>query len=214
MGQRFAAQLWTDATQTPLKASAALGATLLAINHRHERLIDGLLTLASSEQTLTHTAAVALGDIAGHVAAELQTAARAGGVELRTDLRAAVVTGDPVLLEWLVHNLVDNALRYNVPAHGTVSVTTDMVDGNARLTVENTGPAVPAYEITSLFEPFRRLSSTERLADPTVTRGAGLGLSIVAAVAHAHGGQVHARPRHRGGLTVEVWVPAAGTAPP
>ncbi len=185
-----------------------LGATLLAVNERHERLIDGLLTLARSEQRVNDPIPVELADVALHVATESQCAARTACVAIRTHLQPAPVMGDPVLLEQLTQNLVDNAIRYNLPEHGEITVTTDMLDGDAQLTVENTGPAVPPYEVPSLFEPFRRLSTRERIADST-SRGAGLGLSIVRSVAHAHGGEVHASPRQGGGLSVQVRMPAA-----
>jgi signal transduction histidine kinase len=193
-----------------------LGTTLLAVNQRHERLIDGLLTLASSEQGITDPTAVHLADIVRHITAESRGAARTAGVDIRTHLQPAPVTGDPVLLERLIQNLLDNAIRYNLAEHGEITVTTDTVDGNAHLTVDNSGPPVPAYDVPSLFEPFRRLHTTERLADSTPTstsRGAGLGLSIVRSVAHAHGGNVHASPREGGGLTVEVRIPAATESP-
>jgi signal transduction histidine kinase len=189
-----------------------LGGTLLAVNQRHERLIDGLLTLASSEEGITDPTPVDLADIAAHIARESRGIAHAAGVDIRTDLRPAPVTGDPVLLERLTQNLLDNAIRYNQPEHGEITVTTDTVDGNARLTVDNTGPPLPPYEVPSLFEPFRRLAATERLADSTHasnSRGAGLGLSIVRSVANAHGGDIHASPREDGGLTVQVRLPAA-----
>jgi signal transduction histidine kinase len=189
-----------------------LGGPLLAVNQRHERLIDGLLTLASSEQGITDATRVDLADIARHVTAESRGAAHAAGIDIRTHLRPAPVTGDPVLLERLTQNLLDNALRYNLPEHGEITVATDTIDGSACLTVGNTGPPVPPYEIPSLFEPFRRLPATERLADSATTstgRGAGLGLSIVRSVAYAHGGDVQALPREDGGLTVQVRLPAA-----
>jgi signal transduction histidine kinase len=189
-----------------------LGGTLLAVNQRHERLIDGLLTLASSEQGITDPTPVDLTDIARHITTESRDAAHAAGVDIHTYLQPAPVTGDPVLLERLTQNLLDNAIRYNLPEHGKITVTTDTVDDVAHLTVENTGPPVPPYEIPSLFEPFRRLPTTERLADSSnslTSRGAGLGLSIVRSVAHAHGGDVHASPRQDGGLTVRVRLPAA-----
>ena len=113
--------------------------------------------------------------------------------------------------------LLDNAIRYNVRAHGEITVTTDTVDGQARLTVDDTGRPVPPYEVPGLFEPFRRLAVTERLADTTdasTSRGAGLGQSIVRSVAHAHGGDVHATPREGGGLTVQVRLPATPQAFP
>lgn len=188
-----------------------LGATLLAVNQRHERLIDGLLTLASSEQGVTERTPVDLADIARRITTESQSAAQRADVDIRTHLQPAPVAGDPVLLERLIQNLVDNAIRYNLPEHGWITVTTDLVHDNVHLTVENTGPPVPLYEVPSLFEPFRRLRTTERLADSapnSIGRGAGLGLSIVQSVAHAHGGDVHASPREDGGLTVRVRFPA------
>jgi signal transduction histidine kinase len=187
-----------------------LGATLLTVNQRHERLIDGLLTLASSEQRITEPVAVDLADIARHITSESQEAAQNAGVGIRTHLQPTPLTGDPVLLERLTQNLIDNAIRYNSPENGCVTVITDVVDDNAYLTVENTGPYVPPYEVPSLFEPFRRLPTTERLAEPSntsISRGAGLGLSIVRSVAHAHGGDVNAAPREGGGLTVRVRIP-------
>ena len=189
-----------------------LGGTLLAVNQRQERLIDGLLTLASSQQRIDDPTPVDLADIARHITTESRGAADAAHVGIRTHLRPAPVAGDWVLLERLAQNLLDNAIRYNLPEHGEISVTTGTLDGTAHLTVDNTGPRVPPYELPGLFEPFRRLPATERLADATTTsasRGAGLGLSIVRSVAHAHGGDVHATPRQDGGLTVRVRLPAA-----
>jgi signal transduction histidine kinase len=170
-----------------------LGTTLLAINDRHGRLIDGLLVLARSERELTARAYVDLADIAAHVS----------GPEIRVELQEAPTAGDPVLLERLVQNLLENAVRHNV-AGGWVRVATYAKDGLAVVEVSNTGPMVPRYEIEGLFEPFRRLG-TDRLAGP----GVGLGLSIVRAVARAHDGEVHAAPRDDGGLVVTVTFPAA-----
>lgn len=192
-----------------------LGASLLAVNQGHERLIDGLLTLASSEQRIADRTLVDLADVARHVITESQGIAQTAGVDIRADLQPAPVSGDPVLLERLARNLLDNGIRYNLGEHGEISLTTGTVDENVYLTVENTGPPVPPYEIPSLFEPFRRLTTTERLADVSLTsasRGAGLGLSIVRSVAHAHGGDVHASSREDGGLAVQVRLPAASDA--
>ncbi len=194
------------------EALRQLGSTLLAVNQRHERLIDGLLTLASSEQGVADPTPADLADIARHVSTESQAMARAAGIEIHADLRPAPVTGDPVLLERLAQNLVDNAIRYNVPARGEITMITGTAGDRAHLTVENTGPPVPPYEVPALFEPFRRLRATERLADSAAAsspgRGAGLGLSIVRSVAHTHGGDVHATPRQDGGLIVQVRLPA------
>jgi signal transduction histidine kinase len=112
------------------------------------------------------------------------------------------VRGDPLLLERLTHNLLENALRYNVPGGG-VWLSTAVLDGEAVLTVANTGPVIAAHEVPPLFEPFRRLG-----ADRTGSaHGTGLGLSIVRSVARAHGGEVTAQPRPDGGLAVTVRLP-------
>ena len=199
------------------EALRQLGGILLAVNQRHERLIDGLLTLASSEQGIADPTPLDLADIARHISTESQAAARASGVEIHADLRPAPVTGDPVLLERLAQNLVDNAIRYNLPAHGEITMITGTAGDRAHLTVDNTGPPVPPYEVPGLFEPFRRLRATERLADSATAssprRGAGLGLSIVRSVAHTHAGDVQATPRQDGGLTVQVRLPAAPQDP-
>jgi signal transduction histidine kinase len=176
-----------------------LGATLLAVNARHERLIDGLLTLADSGNEVLERSTVDLRDAATHVLDQRA----ADGLTVRRELAPAPVQGDPVLLERLVHNLVENAARHNQPG-GWLSVASAVEAGRATLTVTNTGPAVAPYDIDTIFQPFRRLSRDRVGSD----RGFGLGLSIVRAVARAHGGEVTAVPRTGGGLTVTVRLPA------
>ncbi|MGH3738524.1 MAG: sensor histidine kinase [Micromonosporaceae bacterium] len=179
-----------------------LGETLLEINNRHERLIDGLLLLARSERELTERSFVDLADIVDHVAAQQPE----GPVAVHTAARPAPTLGNSVLLERLVQNLVENAVRYNVAGDGWVRVSTDTgPDDSVVLRVSNTGPAVAPYDMPALFEPFRR-GAEDRLATKP---GAGLGLSIVRAVARAHGGDVSAEPRDGGGLEVTVTLPAA-----
>jgi signal transduction histidine kinase len=187
-----------------------LGDSLLAINARHERLIDGLLTLADSETALGARSRVDLADVAGHVAREAAPAATEASVEVTTDLAAAPTTGDPVLLERLVQNLVENAIRHN-RSGGRVGVRTRGSGGAAELVVTNTGPVVPPYEVGTIFQPFRRLSGERAKGGGEIKadRGFGLGLSIVAAVAAAHHGRVVAVPQDGGGLTVTVTLPAA-----
>ena len=187
-----------------------LGATLLAVNHRHERLIDGLLTLTGSEQRIVNPAPVDLAEIAEHVVAEAAKSAKDAAPEFRRQLKPALTAGEPVLLERLAENLIENAIRYNAPEGGWVRIATDTVGDHVELVVENPGPLIPHYDAPRLFEPFQRLSRDERRADPTggsMARGAGLGLSIVRAVAQAHGGDAVATPREEGGLTVRVKLP-------
>ena len=189
-----------------------LGTTLLAVNQRHEKLTDGLLTLASSDQRPAEFHPMNLAEIAEHVVAELRPLADRNGVSLVADLRPGNIMGDAFLLERLIQNLVENGLQYNLPENGWVRVGTGRQGDDVELMVENTGPVVPAHEVPGLFEPFRRLASTERLAGAargSAVRGAGLGLSIVRSVALAHGGTVDAASRDGGGLVVRVRIPRA-----
>ncbi|WP_017540577.1 HAMP domain-containing histidine kinase [Nocardiopsis halophila] len=183
----------------------SVGRTLLETNSRHERLIDGLLFLAKSDRELEVRTLVDMGEVAESVLSQLSGELEPSGLAVRTDLRSARVVGDPVLLERLVGNLVENALRYNVE-DGEITVRSGMYEGSPAVQVENSGPVVPAYEIEGLFEPFRR-STGNRVASG---KSAGLGLSIVRSVVRAHGGTVSVWPRAGGGLVVTVSFPAAG----
>lgn len=175
-----------------------LGETLLEINSRHEQLITGLLLLADSEKEIT-AYPVNLADVVTHVTAQLTREADEAGVKLISEPTDAPTTGDALLLERLVHNLVENGIRHNV-ADGWVRVTNRLDTNHVELEVTNTGPNVPPYEVEGLFKPFHRLGE-ERVVG---AKGAGLGLSIVRAVAEAHGGSVTAKPRDGGGLEIVV----------
>ncbi|MFV2197559.1 sensor histidine kinase [Nocardiopsis sp. LOL_012] len=180
----------------------SVGQTLLETNARHERLIDGLLILARSDRELEARTAVDLGEVAETVLSQSSGESAESGLRVRRDLRPAVVEGDPVLLERLVANLVENALKYNVDG-GEVTVRSGMYEGRPAVQVENSGKVIPAYEIEGLFEPFRR-GSGDRVGSG---RSAGLGLSIVRSVVRAHEGVVTAWPRAGGGLVVTVCLP-------
>ena len=180
-----------------------LGRTLLATNERSERLIDGLLTLTSSENELSRRMPVDLADVGNQALDQVAEEASGRGVSLHARLGQASVIGDGVLLERLALNLVQNGVRHNA-AQGWVRAVTERQNGWAELVVANTGPVVPPYEVEALFEPFRRLNSERTGSD----RGVGLGLSIVRSVAQAHGGGVTAVPRDGGGLVVRVRLPA------
>jgi signal transduction histidine kinase len=175
-----------------------LGATLLAINDRHGRLIDGLLLLAQSDRPVSERSYVDMADIVEHVALS-------DTVKVITEPAEAPVAGNPVLLERLVQNLVENGIRHNIGENGWVRVRTGIrPDGWVALEVSNSGPMIPRYEVPGLFEPFHR-HGADRLHSP----GAGLGLSIVRAVTKAHGGNVTAAARDEGGLVVTVILPRA-----
>ncbi|SEE62170.1 Signal transduction histidine kinase [Streptomyces sp. 3213] len=177
-----------------------LGKTLLATNERSEQLVEGLLLLARSDNQIVERKPVDLAEVAEQAVDQVHAEASAKNVVIRGERKPAVVQGNGVLLERIALNLVQNAVRYNVPEDGWVEVTTEVQHGHAVLIVSNTGPVVPAYEIDNLFEPFRRLR-TERTGSD---KGVGLGLSIARSVARAHGGHISAQPREGGGLVMRV----------
>ena len=115
------------------------------------------------------------------------------------------MTGDQVLLERLVNNLLDNADRYNI-AGGTVAISTTAHDAASVLRVVNTGAVVPADMVERLFLPFTRLD------DRTRHDGFGLGLALVSSIAAVHGGTVHATAVPAGGLDVTVRLPRRDNA--
>lgn len=179
-----------------------LGESLLVVNTRHERLIDGLLALAEGEQAVLDRRPLDLTDMVEHVLDQAAGEAKEKNVTVHRLLDTAPTGGDAILLERLAQNLVDNGLRHNQPG-GELWVTTRQHGDHAELVVANTGLAVPAYELETIFEPFRRLHADRLRSD----RGSGLGLSIVRAIVEAHGGEITARPREEGGLTITVELP-------
>jgi len=180
----------------------AMAHRVLSATGRAERTLDGLLALARSDSGViageTHDLAVA----AAGALSDADGDAERAELTVRTDLRAAPVNGDPALLDRLVSNLVDNAIRHNHPG-GWVEVVTDRGDQKASVTVRNSGDPVPPAEVDRLFEPFQRLAS-QRTADG---RSTGLGLAIVRSIVGAHGGTVMAAANAGGGLTVTVTLP-------
>ena len=174
-----------------------IGEKLLLINSRHERLISGLLLLAKSENALTERFPVDLAAVVAHVLAPIPKS----GITVHEHIGEAVAVGDALLLERLVYNLVENGIRHNVE-EGWIRVSTRTRETGVEIEVSNSGPEIPADEVPALFEPFHRRTRA-------VAEGAGVGLSIVRSVTHAHGGVVVARARPGGGLVVVVSLPDA-----
>ena len=171
-------------------------------NDQQERLIDSLLTLASSEREIDRWEPLDLADSAGKAILSCQKEAERRGIRIDATLSSAPVTGDPALAESLIANLVGNAIQHNLDG-GLVEITTGIADGLAVITVSNTGPLVPADEVGRLFQPFQRLG-TQRLSRPT---GHGLGLAIVSAIVSVHGATLAANPRPAGGLDITISFP-------
>jgi signal transduction histidine kinase len=185
-----------DATEASLRATLE---ELLAYGREHERLLESLLTLASSERGLSHREQVDLARVAGQVLHTPRPDVQRQGLDVDTTLEPATVAGDPALLARLTANLVDNAVRYNRPG-GRVEVRTGAVNGHATVAVTNTGPVVAPEDTDRLFEPFQRLGGRAAAADGHH----GLGLSIVRAIAAAHDATIDVTPQPTGGLAVTV----------
>ena len=191
-----------DASNETLRATCE---RVLAIGEQQERMIDALLALARSERGLERGEPVDLGRLAADVIAAREPEIARRGLELETDLGEARSSGDASLVERLVVNLIDNAAQHNV-AGGWIGVTTATANDRAVLTVTNSGPLVPEHDVEQLFRPFQRMGA----ARASQGDGHGLGLSIVNAIAVAHGAELDAVARPDGGLQISVsFAPAA-----
>jgi signal transduction histidine kinase len=178
-------------------------------NERMERLISSLLALAKGQGGIAHPVPADL-SVAVRPALHREVAFAPGGaLRLEARLEPAPVLGDPVLLERLADNLVENAVRYNA-ALGWVDVRSGIEQGHAFLRVANPGEMITAEVAAQLTEPFRRLETSRARA----TGGYGLGLAVVRAVAIAHGGDVSVVARSEGGLEVTVSMPAGAPSTP
>lgn len=176
---------------------------------RSERLVGSLLLLAKGQQGPERYAEADLAELAAEAVDTYRAQAAAGGIVLTTDLSRAPTAGDPVLLEQVAANLVQNAVRHNRPGadgRGHIQVTTGRASHGVELRVLNSGPDVESTDVDALFEPFHR-GAEARLSGTGA--GAGLGLSIVRAVVDSHGGTIRAEARPEGGLIVSVMLPAA-----
>ncbi|MCU1609125.1 MAG: cutS [Pseudonocardiales bacterium] len=188
-----------DVAELRRMASVIRDATL-----RAQQLVDGLLVLARTEGGALRAREVA--DLAGLAEAALRivgSEAHSRALQVSKRIAPALTVGDPALLERVVGNLVENAVRHNVGG-GWVEVCTDLAGAHATLRVASSGDVIEPEAITALFEPFHRGGVARTAHD-----GAGLGLSIVRAVVVAHGGTVHAQPVPGGGLEVTVQLPTA-----
>jgi signal transduction histidine kinase len=168
---------------------------------RAEALIEALLTLARSDRGHLPAEPLDLAVLAEDALDAAAPAIRARSLTVQTTLCPGPALGDPVLVGRLVTNLIGNAVRHNA-ADGWIHLVTGTRDGMAVLDIANGGAVIPAQEVPTLFEPFRR--GDDRTGSPD---GAGLGLSIVQSVAAAHHGQVTALPLPAGGLQVRVLLP-------
>ena len=190
----------------PTRTPAQLEAMAAEVRHaadRAEALIEALLTLARSDRGQGPRSAVDLAVFAEDALDAAAPAIRAMSITVDSALEPGTAVSDPVLVERLVTNLIDNSVRHNVQ-DGWIQVRTGHRDGMAFISVANSGPVIPASTVSSLFEPFHRRDPHPGAAG---AEGTGLGLSIVQSVVAAHHGQVVAQPVPHGGLEVTALLP-------
>ncbi|MGH7735588.1 MAG: sensor histidine kinase, partial [Gemmatimonadales bacterium] len=186
----------------------AVSRELLASNAEQERLIEALLTLASSETGSGEHQPADLAAITSEALAAARPAISRLGLNVRTAIQPAALDGDPLLVQQLAANLIDNAVRHNIPG-GDIQVITETSDAGAVVSVTNSGQVIPPTEVDRLFQPFQRLG-------PRPARragGHGLGLSIVRALATSYGAAITAQPRPGGGLAIDVTFPRPWCCP-
>jgi signal transduction histidine kinase len=194
-------------TRTPEQLEAMAARVRRSIE-RAEATVDALLTLAISERGPATREPIDLATAAEDALDASSATIALLELRLEAELEPARTSGDPVLLERMIANLVDNAVRHNNPA-GSVSVRTGETNGAAFFEIENTGPLVPEASVAALLEPFARAERTSKPSD-----GVGLGLSIATAIGAAHGATLTTRSRPEGGLSVSVTLPRGGDAEP
>ncbi|MBT2229551.1 HAMP domain-containing sensor histidine kinase [Nonomuraea sp. NEAU-A123] len=171
----------------------------LALGGHQERLVQALLALATSERGVTRWDTLDLAHVVEGVLASRRDQATQTGIGLTQHLTPAVTVGDPRLIESLVANLIDNAIRHN-HADGHIKVTTQTSGTQVALTVTNSGPVIPDNQIQRLFQPFQKLAPDRHGRRD----GYGLGLAIVNAVTQAHHAVLTTSARPEGGLSITV----------
>jgi signal transduction histidine kinase len=177
---------------------------------RAESMIEAMLTLAVSDQGKLSTEFTDLATWAEDAIDAAAPEIKRLDLHVDTKLDPAETTGDPQLLERMIWNLVDNAVRHNQPG-GWIRLRTGSRDAAVYLQIANSGPFIPDDAVPSLFEPFQRME-----ARTGVRGGFGLGLSIAQSVVTAHRATVTARSQPAGGLDISVVLPrdlAAGMHP-
>ena len=183
-------------------ALRALAEKVHRVSARNQRLTESLLLLARSERAVESSEVVDLARAATEALAQVDADRGARRLAVRTALAPAPVCGDRALLERMVANLVENAVRHNHD-DGWLRVATGVEGNRVVLAVSNSGSLLPPEAVDALFEPFRRFQGDRTRSD----QGAGLGLSIVRAVVDAHGGEVAGRALAEGGLEITVRLP-------
>ena len=189
-------------TRTPDQLEAMATRIKRAVEQA-EATVEALLTLATSELGPTTQQAIDLATAAEDALDATHAAIDQRHLNVDAALEPALARGDRVLLERMIANLIENAVRHNNPG-GWIGIRTNQQADSAVFEIANTGPSVPAEQIPTLFEPFARAKQRLNSSDSV-----GLGLSIANAIARAHKATITASPRTGGGLEMSVTIPTS-----
>ncbi len=187
----------------------ALDAGIRKDLHRAEALLESFLMLARAQHgTVTDPTVVSLDQLVTDALPTHHARIAEQQLEVRITLAPVGVAGSETLLARMVYNVIENSVRHN-EAHGFIDIACETTGAAARLVVESGGPVLDEQSVAQLAQPFRRLGPQRTGSQ----NGHGLGLSIVAAVADAHGGELELHARPQGGLRVQLTLPSATPAP-
>jgi signal transduction histidine kinase len=166
-------------------------------------MVDNLLALAQADQGSLElfVRPVDLRDLAEATAAKLRPLAQAKGLEMEVAGESPVVSADRERLGQVVTNLVENAVKYT--SQGGVRLAAWQDDGEAGISVTDTGPGIPPDELTRVFDRFYRTDTARGRS----VEGSGLGLAIAEEIVHAHGGRIWAEPGTDGGTRFSFALP-------
>ncbi|MDQ6893509.1 MAG: cell wall metabolism sensor histidine kinase WalK [Acidobacteriota bacterium] len=176
-------------------------------SERLGKLVTELFELATldSRQTLLEMEPFSVAELVQDVLQKFRLAAEKKGVALTADHPGEIsfARGDIGLVERVLENLLDNALRYT-PEGGAVTVTLRLENDSLSVTVADTGRGIPPEELSRVFERFHRVRSPE----PGNQGGAGLGLAIAQRIIELHGGRIEAQSSPGAGSRFRFWLPS------
>jgi two-component system sensor histidine kinase KdpD len=171
---------------------------------RMERVISNLLDTARLESGMVQLKIdwCDMQDIIGTALQRLRERARQYQLDIRVAEDLSLLKGDFVLLEQVVLNLVDNAMKYS-PKGSLISITAQMENNSVQVSVLDRGVGIPEEDLGKVFDKFYRVQQPKQVS------GTGLGLSICKGIIEAHRGNIWAEKRPGGGTIICFQVPAA-----
>ncbi len=200
----------TDLRDDNVHDAATRRELLDSVSHeaeRLDRLVGNLLQMSRADagSLRVEAQAVDMAELVQSTVSRMRRTCPDVTLELQVEPTLALIDGDPVLLDQVVSNLVENAVRY-APSGSTVALELTGIEGpSVMLSVRDCGPGVRPEHVDKMFEPFWKEPGS---------RSSGLGLAIVRSIVEAHGGLIEFCDTPGGGATFVVRLPARAAEPP